>query len=202
MSEQIGRPRVWWSPAQGVIEQVEPRWPDEPMRCVRTRDRYVVPVPDDAVELHAAPEPDPSAPEGRDIYVHITQGLVVSTKEVADGVCVDLDAGGDPVGVEILGAIGVDADGKPVAHAPEPTGDAVETVARVLYDMANRDIGDPDPWEECGYRDVYRGMARAAIAAMPQQGDVEQYRHLLGCIWLYVDWKYVTRQLTTVQKWG
>lgn len=46
------RPRVWWSPTQGVIEQVEPRWPDEPMRCVRTRDRYVVPVPDDAVELH------------------------------------------------------------------------------------------------------------------------------------------------------
>jgi hypothetical protein len=51
------RPRVWWSPAQGVIEQVEPRWPGEEMRVVRTRDRRVVQVPDDAVELVASPEP-------------------------------------------------------------------------------------------------------------------------------------------------
>lgn len=28
----------------------------------------------------------------------------------------------------------------------------------------------------------------------------DQYRDLLGSIWLYVDWQYVTRQLTTEQK--
>jgi hypothetical protein len=57
MSEQSTRapfrPRVWWSPTQGVIEQVEPHWPGEEMRVVRTRDRWVVQVSDDAVELAA-----------------------------------------------------------------------------------------------------------------------------------------------------
>ena len=50
----------------------------------------------------------------------------------------------------------------------ELSGDVVESVAKAIYEAANRDIGDTDPWEECGYRDVYRGMARAAIAAMSE----------------------------------
>src|SRR5687768_15324059 len=28
----------------------------------------------------------------------------------------------------------------------------------------------------------------------------DDFRELLGAIWLYVDWKYVTKQLTTAQK--
>lgn len=48
------RPRVWWSPTAGVIEQVERRWPEEPPRYVRTRDRRVTEIPDDAVELLGA----------------------------------------------------------------------------------------------------------------------------------------------------
>lgn len=47
------RPRVWWSQSQGVIEECFPRWPGEEPRFVRTRDRRVVPIPDDAVELVA-----------------------------------------------------------------------------------------------------------------------------------------------------
>lgn len=58
--------------------------------------------------------------------------------------------------------------------APKPSGDVVEVVARTLYDTANSDIGDPDPWEGFGYRNVYRDMARAAIAAMPQRGGGRQ----------------------------
>ena len=47
------RPRVWWSPTAGVVEQVPPRSPDEQPCYVRTNDamRRLIDVPDDAVEL-------------------------------------------------------------------------------------------------------------------------------------------------------
>jgi len=36
--------------------------------------------------------------------------------------------------------------------------------------------------------------------AMAAHEEVEQLQDLLGSIWLYVDWRYVTKQLTTEQK--
>lgn len=32
------------------------------------------------------------------------------------------------------------------------------------------------------------------------QDEVTRLRDLLGCIWLYVNWRYVTKQLTTEQR--
>lgn len=53
----------------------------------------------------------------KDVYVHIRpleeDEKVASTKSVADNVNVDFDAAGNPVGVEVLSASGVDLDGFP-----------------------------------------------------------------------------------------
>ncbi|ALG07645.1 hypothetical protein [Kibdelosporangium phytohabitans] len=42
----------------------------------------------------------------------------------------------------------------------------------------------------------------AALVEQVEQRDqqIAAYRELLGCIWLYVNWRYVTKQLETVQK--
>lgn len=47
----VERPRVWWSPTEGFIEECPLRWPDDERRMIRTRDRHVVSIPEDAVEL-------------------------------------------------------------------------------------------------------------------------------------------------------
>jgi len=51
----------------------------------------------------------------KDIYVHLRpleqDEVVATTKNAADNVNIDFDAHGNPVGVEVLGASGVDFDG-------------------------------------------------------------------------------------------
>lgn len=59
-----------------------------------------------------------------DVYVGVKPGAVVVSKAVGDGISVDYDADGDPVGVEILGALRVTVDGDPVGSVASPeTGD-------------------------------------------------------------------------------
>jgi hypothetical protein len=40
----------------------------------------------------------------------------------------------------------------------------------------------------------------ATLRAEQADREIAAYRELLGSIWLYVSWRYVTRQLTTPQK--
>lgn len=57
----------------------------------------------------------------KDVYVHIRplekDEKVASTRRAADNVNVDYDAEGNPVGVEVLSASGVDLDGFPKWHS-------------------------------------------------------------------------------------
>lgn len=39
-----------------------------------------------------------------------------------------------------------------------------------------------------------------ALGEVQQDAELEALRALLGSIWLYVSWRYITRQLTTEQK--
>ncbi|MBP2331253.1 hypothetical protein JOF56_011638 [Kibdelosporangium banguiense] len=49
-------------------------------------------------------------------------------------------------------------------------------------------------------RDVAKVDAAIEISADEWRAALDAYRDLLGCIWLYVNWRYVTKQLETVQK--
>lgn len=50
-----------------------------------------------------------------------------------------------------------------------------------------------------GLISYYEQTALSSILTSAPADDA-QYRDLLGCIWLYVDWRYVTTQLTVEQK--
>jgi hypothetical protein len=69
-----------------------------------------------------------------DIYVRLTDEPVVKTHHHSDNTLnVDVDYYGVPVGVEILGAIGVEVDGREVRIIPRhPEGDYVDKVTAVL----------------------------------------------------------------------
>jgi hypothetical protein len=80
--------------------------------------------------------------------------------------------------------------------------------ADALRAFAHRLIRLDDPADTAGVVDrqtitlneIIKG-ARQALTATPDHEDVvRSYRELLWTIWLYVDWRYVTRQLTTEQK--
>ncbi|GAB2964276.1 hypothetical protein [Saccharothrix stipae] len=77
--------------------------------------------------------------------------------------------------------------------------------------------GDAAAWQDAfengltdNQRATWRAAARALLAdlgATPTTGPAPAaadptapYRHLLGAIWLYVDWRYLTKQMTTEQK--
>lgn len=64
----VERPRVWWSPTEGVIEETARRWHDEESRTVRTRDRHDVAIPDDAVELLVV------SADVREVLVYVSRG--------------------------------------------------------------------------------------------------------------------------------
>lgn len=54
-----------------------------------------------------------------------------------------------------------------------------------------------DNWEQ-EVTDRLLAQATETIAAKDE--EIKKLRKLLHCIWLYADWRYVTKQLTTEQK--
>lgn len=75
-----------------------------------------------------------------------------------------------------------------MAEIPE---DAV-TAALAVWSRVRIDMPDPMVLSD---RQLVRNMLEAAAPAM-----AERYDDLLGSIWLYIGWRYVTKQLTTPQK--
>jgi hypothetical protein len=121
-----------------------------------------------AEQQRAAPESDPTAPEGHDIYVHIGHGDVATTREASEFVYVDLDSGGNPIGVEILGAIGINVDGKRVLPAMEPSGEVVTAMARAICNRASTfDLWASDLTPES--RQGFLDDARAALMVLPRE---------------------------------
>jgi hypothetical protein len=72
--------------------------------------------------------------------------------------------------------------------------DVIDTVWDSLNDSTNHGT------ETYTYVDVERAVRDALSASSGTAALTDEYRELLGCIWLYVDWRYVTKQLTTEQK--
>lgn len=55
---------------------------------------------------------------------------------------------------------------------------------------------------DCQSNEHYAAARKAARAALDAAAPMlaGRYEDLLGCIWLYINWRYVTKQLTTPQK--
>ncbi|MEU6725531.1 hypothetical protein ABZ917_17630 [Nonomuraea wenchangensis] len=82
---------------------------------------------------------------------------------------------------------------------PEIPTEAVQAAAEALADYETAPHGDVR-------LNSQRAAAKAVAAAAPILAEQERaderrkYEDLLGAIWLYIGWRYVTRQLTTEQK--
>lgn len=76
--------------------------------------------------------------ERADVYVRLAgdapRDLIETTREVADGVMIDFDSGGNVVGVEVIGARTVEIDGK--AAFPAPQGDTADRAEPQLEDVS------------------------------------------------------------------
>jgi hypothetical protein len=73
---------------------------------------------------------------------------------------------------------------------------AIDALARTLYDYEDTD-DDEITWEE--YRPDAKDMLDILAPILTAQVRRE-YEDLLGSIWLYIGWRYVTKQLTTPQR--
>lgn len=265
-----GKPGIQYQPFSGGREYFCPTCEDTfpyregqaPRRAQMIRDgRFGELKAEMAEHLAAAAGPvpvgGPATPreigEKHDVYVRIEDSEVATTDVIGD-IHVDRAANGDPLGVEVLGATGVEIDGAPADQhtadslrpaAPATTdsrprawreGDAVlwydedgterkatvlraplvtikDSASGVVVEAWHDDLADPEPVRgEPGLTalraDVrgesstnWAGMYEAARAQREGfREDLEAAQHLLGCIWLYVDWRYVTKKLTTEQK--
>jgi hypothetical protein len=65
----------------------------------------------------------------QDVYVRLEHGTVARTISVTDDVNIDFNAAGNPIGVEILGALGVQVDGE--LYRPFPQPDLMSELVRI-----------------------------------------------------------------------
>lgn len=96
-------------------------------------------------------------------------------------------------------AVSPDADGLRLAD------DAVEKLAQHIADYWAGLRGGTTDETDAGlaHHLLSRGWSWAPSTTETAPGPADPtapYRELLGCLWLYVDWRYVTKQLTTEQK--
>lgn len=73
--------------------------------------------------------------------------------------------------------------------------EACERVADAVYDWEPKDRNNWDVFVAGG---TYDHSTQGYVERLEQRQT--EYREILHCIWLYVNWHYVTKQLTTEQK--
>lgn len=106
-----------------------------------------------------------------DVYVRISPEAVWETREPFPGVNVDLDANGNPVGVEVLSAVGVKIDGQLVPSSKDEA--AVECVARTWwyakFSARFKRVPDFDGAIHKAARERYLKNARLALEALEER---------------------------------